>query len=72
MEVIQGFTFGVDAVKSLLLMSAVMEKRLKVQEAVDLSRLELKFQVKLYLSLVFLFNIFFKSPKNFRLIIGAM
>jgi chaperone required for assembly of F1-ATPase len=47
MEVIQGFTFGVDAVKSLLLMSAVMEKRLKVQEAVDLSRLELIFQVNI-------------------------
>lgn len=46
MNAIQGFTFGVDAIKSILLMSAIVDKRLTVNEAVDLSRLETKFQTE--------------------------
>jgi len=43
-EAVQGFCFGVDAIKSILLMSAVADKRLTVGEAVRLSRLELEYQ----------------------------
>ena len=42
-----GFTFGVDAIKSILLMCAVVDKRITVEEAVRLSRLEVDFQVTL-------------------------
>ena len=46
-EAVHGFTFGVDAIKSILLMCAVVDKRLTVEEAVRLSRLEVDFQVTL-------------------------
>ena len=45
MDAIQGFTFGADTLKSLVLMSAIVNKRLTVKEAVDLGRLETQFQV---------------------------
>ena len=44
-EAVHGFTFGVDAIKSILLMCAVVDKRITVEEAVRLSRLEVDFQV---------------------------
>ena len=37
---VQGFTFGVDALKSIILMSAVVEHKLSVEKAVQLARLE--------------------------------
>ena len=46
---VQGFTFGVDALKSIILMSAVAEHKLSVEQAVQLARLETEFQVRLYL-----------------------
>ena len=46
-EAVHGFTFGVDAIKSILLMCAVVDKRITVEEAVRLSRLEVDFQVTL-------------------------
>ena len=46
MDAIQGFTFGVDAVKSLVLMAAVVDKKLTVEQAVNMSRLELNFQTE--------------------------
>jgi len=45
-EAVHGFTFGVDAIKSILLMCAVVDKRITVEEAVRLSRLEVDFQVE--------------------------
>lgn len=42
---VQGFTFGVDALKSIILMSAVVEHTLTVERAVQLARLETEFQV---------------------------
>ena len=45
MDAIQGFTFGADAVKSLILMSAIVDKMLTVHQAVKLARLETNFQV---------------------------
>ena len=47
-EAVQGFCFGVDAIKSILLMSAVSDKYLTVSEAVRLSRLELEFQTEFW------------------------
>jgi chaperone required for assembly of F1-ATPase len=44
---VQGFTFGVDALKSLILMSAIVEHKLSVEQAVQLARLETKFQVNI-------------------------
>jgi len=41
---LQGFSFGVEAIKSLILGLAVLERRLTVEEAVKLTRLELEFQ----------------------------
>lgn len=41
---LQGFSFGVDAIKSLILSLAVLERHLTVEEAVSLTRLELEFQ----------------------------
>ena len=46
MDAVQGFVFGVDAIKSLVLMSAVVDKKLTVEQAVDISRLELNFQTE--------------------------
>ena len=43
--VISGLTFAVEAVKSLVLTLAVMDKYLTVERAVQLSRLEQDFQV---------------------------
>ena len=43
---VQGFTFGVDALKSLILMSAIVEHKLSVEHAVQLTRLETQFQVR--------------------------
>ena len=45
MEAVHGFTFGIDAIKSILLMCAIVDKVLTVEEAVKLSRLEVDFQV---------------------------
>ncbi len=45
-EALQGFSFGADAVKSVLLMCAVVDKQLTVEEAVSLGRLELKVQTE--------------------------
>ena len=44
-DAMQGFTFGVDAIKSLLLMSALVEKQITVEKATNLARLETNFQV---------------------------
>jgi len=41
---LQGFSFGVEAIKSLILGLAVLERKLTVEEAVKLTRLELEFQ----------------------------
>jgi hypothetical protein len=46
MDTLQGFTLGVDAIKSIVLMCAVVDKRLGVKEAVKLGRLELEIQVR--------------------------
>ena len=46
MPCLHAFSFGVDAIKSLVLMSAVVERRLTVEEAVDLARLEVQVQVR--------------------------
>ena len=42
---VQGFALGVDAAKSLILMSALVERRITVDEAIALARLEVDFQV---------------------------
>ena len=44
MEALQGFAFGVDALKSLILTVACVERRLTVSEAVRLARLEVMVQ----------------------------
>ena len=44
-EAVHGFTFGIDAIKSLLLMTAIVDKKINVQDAVKLSRLEVDYQV---------------------------
>jgi len=41
---LQGISYGVDAIKSLILALAVIDRRLTVSEAVKLSRLECMFQ----------------------------
>ncbi len=43
---VNGFTFGVDALKSIILMLALVEHQIPVHLAVKLSRLEVEFQVK--------------------------
>eukprot|EP00095_Tigriopus_kingsejongensis_P007244 maker-scaffold435_size171904-snap-gene-0.27 protein:Tk07244 transcript:maker-scaffold435_size171904-snap-gene-0.27-mRNA-1 annotation:"hypothetical protein DAPPUDRAFT_39815" len=43
---INGFSFGVDAVKSLVLLTALVDRRLTVDEAVKLSRLETQVQIE--------------------------
>lgn len=48
-EAIAGFSFGVDALKSIILMSAVIEYKLSVEQAVQLARLETEFQVMIRL-----------------------
>jgi len=45
-EAVHGFTFGIDAIKSLLLMTAIADKKINVEEAVKLSRLEVDYQVE--------------------------
>ena len=42
---ISGYTFAVDALKSLVLTLAVMDKHISVEKAVQLSRLEQDYQV---------------------------
>lgn len=42
---VQGFALGVDAAKSLILMSALVERKITVDEAVKSARLEVDFQV---------------------------
>ena len=42
---VQGFTFGVDALKSLILMSALVEHKISAEKAVLMARLETEFQV---------------------------
>jgi len=42
---INGLSFGVDAIKSLILGLAVLDRRVTVEEAVKLARLELNFQI---------------------------
>ena len=44
MEALQGFAFGADALKSLILTVACVERRLTVSEAVRLARLEVMVQ----------------------------
>ena len=44
-EAVHGFTFGIDAIKSVLLMTAIVDKKATVEDAVKLSRLEVEFQV---------------------------
>ena len=46
-EAVHGFTFGIDAIKSLLLMTAIADKKINVEEAVKLSRLEVDYQVNI-------------------------
>ena len=53
MDAIQGFTFGADSLKSLVLMSAIVNKRLTVENAVNLGRLETQFQVSTYYSIYY-------------------
>ena len=48
---ITGYTFAVDALKSLVLTLAVMDKYISVEKAVQLSRLEMNFQVNFYMSI---------------------
>lgn len=43
---LQGISFGVDAIKSLILQLAVLDRHLTVSQAVKLSRLELEFQTE--------------------------
>jgi len=43
-EAVHGFCFGVDAIKSIILMSAVADGKLTASQAVKLSRLELDYQ----------------------------
>lgn len=43
---INGFSFGVDSIKSLILTTALVDRRLTVDEAVKLSRLELETQTE--------------------------
>jgi chaperone required for assembly of F1-ATPase len=50
---VQGFTFGVDALKSLILMSAIVEHKLSVEQAVQLARLETEFQVNVVSNVAF-------------------
>lgn len=45
MDALQGFTFGADTLKSLVLMSAIVNNKITVENAVDLARLETQFQV---------------------------
>merc|ERR1712223_42129 len=44
MDALQGFTFGADTLKSLVLMSAIVNNKITVENAVDLARLETQFQ----------------------------
>jgi len=44
LNAVQGISFGVDAIKSLILGLAVVDRRLTVNQAVELSRLELLYQ----------------------------
>lgn len=52
LEAVQGYTFGVDSIKSIILMSAIIDKRLTVDEAVSLGRLEVDFQVRVLITKV--------------------
>lgn len=45
-EAVHGFTFGIDAIKSIFLMCAIVDKQLTVEEAVKRSRLEVDYQVE--------------------------
>ena len=44
-DALHGFATGVDAIKSVILMSAVVDKIISVEDAVKLARLELEVQV---------------------------
>jgi len=45
---VNGFTFGVDALKSIILMFALVEHQISIHQAVKLSRLEVEFQVTIF------------------------
>ena len=45
-EALHGFSFAVDALKSLILATACVERRLSISEAVSLARLELSVQTQ--------------------------
>lgn len=45
-EAVHGFSFGTDAIKSIILMFAIVEKKLTVEQAVNLSGLETDFQIQ--------------------------
>ena len=47
MDALQGFTFGADTLKSLVLMSAIVNYKITAESAVNLARLETNFQVSL-------------------------
>lgn len=44
-KLISGFMYGVDVLKSVILMLAVVEREITVNEAITLARLEEEFQV---------------------------
>ena len=46
---VHGFSLAVDALKSVVLATAVVDKRLSVDEAVAMARMELEFQVGMVL-----------------------
>lgn len=45
-KALNGFAFGVDAIKSFILTCAAIDRRISVEEAVKLGRLELEIQVR--------------------------
>ena len=49
---LHGFAFGVDAIKSIILMCAAVDKVISVEKAVSLARLELEVQVKVHFNLL--------------------
>ena len=55
-EAVHGFTFGIDAIKSVLLMTAIVDKKATVEDAVKLSRLEVEFQVCLKIRITRMFG----------------
>ena len=69
MDAIQGFTFGADSLKSLVLMSAIVNKRLTVEDAVNLGRLETQFQVSTFKSHKSKNSIFINKYYNYLMIL---